>query len=323
MPRRNGLCVLLMAALTVCGVQSSFAADKLKVGVFPVGAALPYYVALKRGYFAEANLEPETVVLNTPALLVQSLITGQIDAASNLVTLEAANINSRRPGTVSFVSLIGQNRDHVFEQFVVRADSSAKSIADLKGKKLFTSPGPANIASAKAILSKVGLKDGADYQMQEQPLNVQLGALKSGNFEGGYTLEPAATIMIKAGVARRIEAGVMSTYLLEKPGAETYAAGAVVSGELLKNRKDVAERYARATARAIDDIAKDPSVRNVMVSDLNIPESVIDDVPMPYFVMVKGLSEEQIADLQRFIDVGVGLGVVNSKVDAKTMLAPL
>jgi hypothetical protein len=49
----------------------------------------------------------------------------------------------------------------------------------------------------------------------------------------------------------------------------------------------------------------------------------MNDVPMPYFVMVKGLSDEQVSDLQKFIDIGVSLGVVNSKVDAKTMLAPL
>jgi NitT/TauT family transport system substrate-binding protein len=113
----------------------------------------------------------------------------------------------------------------------------------------------------------------------------------------------------------------MSTYLLGKPGAETYAAGAVVSGELLKNRKDVAARYAKATARAIEDIKKDPSVRDVMVSDLNIPENIKADVPMPHFVMVKDLTEEQIGDFQKFIDVGAELGVVKAKVDVKTMLA--
>ena len=46
------------------------AGEKLKVGVFAVGAALPYFVALKRGYFAELGLDCETVSLGTPALIV-------------------------------------------------------------------------------------------------------------------------------------------------------------------------------------------------------------------------------------------------------------
>lgn len=320
---RRSLVGILTSVFAMLGAHAAEAGDPIKVGVFPVNASLPYFVAMKRGYFAEVGLEPQTVKLGTPTLIVQALISGEIDATSNLVTLEGANINARRPGTLSYVNLIGQNKDHVFEQFVVRADSPAKSLQDLKGKRIFTSPGPANIASAKSILAKVGLKDGADYQMQEQPLNVQLGALKSANFEGGYTLEPTATIMIKAGVARRIEAGVMSTYLLNDSEADTYAAGAAVSGSFLKDKPELAARFAQAIAKAVADINADPSVRSILVSDLNVPESVVNDVPLPHFIAVKDMSDKQIDDFQKFIDVGVSFGIVNAKVDVKTILAPL
>ncbi len=298
-------------------------AESIRVGVFPVGAALPYFVALKRGYFAAEGLEPQTVLLNTPALIVQSLVTGEIDAAANLVSLEGANINARRPGTASYISLVGQNRDHIFEQFVVRTDHPAQSLADLKGARLFTSPGPANIATAKAILAEVGLADGADYQMQEQQLGVQIGALQSGNFDGGYTLEPIATAMIKAGIARRIEAGVISTYLLKKPKADTYAAGSVISGKLLAENRDKAERFARGWFRGVADVQTDPTVRDYLVSDLNVPEAVKNEVPLAHFVAVRNLTADQMADFQMFIDLGVSFGIVPSAVDVKTMVAPL
>lgn len=320
---RRSLLGILTSAFTILCLDIAHAGDPIKVGVFPVNASLPYYVALKRGYFSEVGLEPQTVQLGTPMLIVQALISGEIDAASNLVTLEGANINARRPDTLSYVNLIGQNRDHVFEQFVVRAESPVTSLQDLKGKRIFTSPGPANIASAKSILAKVGLKDGTDYQMQEQPLNVQLGALKSGNFEGGYTLEPVATIMIKAGVARRVEAGVMSTYLLGDSEADTYAAGAAVSGSFLKSKPKLAAKFAQAIAKAVADINTNAGVRSILESDLNVPAAVVNDVPLPHFIAVKDMSEKQVADFQKFIDVGVSFGVVSAKVDVKTMLAPL
>ncbi len=325
LPRR--LAIMSLAALLASGIclsaaPSARAADKVKVGVFPVGAALPYFVGLKRGYFAAEGIEPETVTLGTPALIVQSLVTGAVDATSNLVTLEGANINSRRPGTLKYFALVGQNRDDIFEQFVVRADSAARTLADLKGARLFTSPGPANIGLSKAILAKAGLKDGVDYQMQEQPLAVQTGALKSGAFEGGYTLEPVASIMIKSGVARRIEGGVISTYLLENPKAHAYAAGAAFSDAFLKAKPDLAARFAKAWFRAMEDVARDPSVRAYLVTEMNVSQEVVDDLPLPRFERVKDLTPQQIADFQKFIDIGVALRVVAAPVDVKTMLAP-
>lgn len=321
------LAVMFLAAALAGGVclsaaRPALAADKVKVGVFPVGAALPYFVALKRGYFAAEGIEPETVTLGTPALIVQSLVTGAVDATSNLVTLEGANINARRPGTLKYFALLGQNRDDIFEQFVVRTDSPVKTLADLKGARLFTSPGPANIGLSKAILAKVGLKDGVDYQMQEQPLAVQTGALKSGSFDGGYTLEPVASIMVKSGVARRVEGGVISTYLLENPKAHAYAAGAAFSDAFMKARPDVAARFAKAWFRAMDDVARDPSVRAYLVTDMNVAQDVVDELPLPHFERVKDLTPEQIANFQKFIDIGVALKVVASAVDVKTMLAP-
>lgn len=323
MDRRSFLAGTILTSFIIGRPVFAQSAEPIKVGVFPVGAALPYFVALERGYFADEGLAPETVLLNTPALIVQSLVSGEIDAAANLVSLEGANINARRPGTAHYISLVGQNSEHVFEQFVVRADHPAQSLADLKGARLFTSPGPANIATAKAILAEVGLADGADYQMQEQQLGVQIGALQSGNFDGGYTLEPVATAMIKAGIARRIEAGVISTYLLKKPEADTYAAGAVVSGPLLGENRDKAERFARAWFRGVADVQTDPMVRDYLVSDMNVPEAVKDDVPLAHFVAVRDLTEDQIADFQAFIDIGVSFGVVPSAVDVKTMVAAL
>lgn len=314
--------VALVCGLGIAGAHPAVAGDKVKVGVFPVAAALPYFVALKRGYFAEEGIEPETVVLGTPALLVQSLVTRAVDAASNLVTMEGANINARRPGTLKYFALIGQNSDHVFEQFVVRADSPARTLADLKGAKLFTSPGPANIGISKAVLAKAGLKDGADYQMQEQPLGMQMGALKSGNFEGGYTLEPTASMMIRSGVARRIEAGVISTYLIENPKAQAYAAGPALSGAFIKDKPDLAGRFAKAWFKAMADVARDPSVRAYLVSDMNVAPEVADEVPLPHFVPARDLSGQQIADFQTFIDVGVTLKVVAAPIDVRSMLVP-
>ena len=63
---RRRFIALLAAVASITTMSPALAADAIKLGVFKVNASLPYYVALKRGYFQEVGLEPETVQLGTP-----------------------------------------------------------------------------------------------------------------------------------------------------------------------------------------------------------------------------------------------------------------
>lgn len=299
------------------------AADTVKVGVFPSSSALPYFVALRRGYFKDAGIETETVVLNTHPLIVQSFVTGAIGAATNLVTLEGANINVRRPETLSYISLGGQNAKYVVEQFVVKAGSTATKLTDLKGARLFSAPGPANIGAARAVLKAVGLEEGKDFTIQEQQLGTHVGALQSGNFDGGYTLEPIASVMIKNGVGKRLEAGVIATHLMGNAEAEAYAAGCALSGPMVKGKAALAKRFADTWTRAVEESNTDVSARDLLAAHMNVPADLAQSVPLAHFVPTRTMTAAQMADFQKFIDIGTSLGVVSGKLDAATIVSRL
>ena len=57
-----------------------------------------------------------------------------------------------------------------------------------------SAPGPANLNTAKAILAKVGLKEG-DYTIDQLDMGQHVNAMNAGTFDGGYTLEPQRPIM--------------------------------------------------------------------------------------------------------------------------------
>lgn len=287
---------------------SAAAADKVTIGVFVAGSGLPYYVAEKRGYFAEADLEVEPVFIGTHPLIVQAMVSGDIDAASNLVTLEGANINALRPGTMKFIALYGQNSEYVMEQFVVKPDSTATTIADLKGANLFSAPGPANLGAAKASLIASGLGED-EFAIQEQGMGNHIGAMQSGNFDGGFTLEALASIMVDRGIAKRLETGVIAKYLMKDETAEAYAAGAAISGKLMEERPDVAKRFAAAWAKAVKDANEDPTARELLV-EMKVPENLTETVPLAHYNMVSDMSDDELADFQTFLDIGVDLGVV-------------
>lgn len=312
--------IAFTVAAGLASVSSAHADDKVRVGVFGSSSALPYFVGLERGFFKEAGITVETVMLASAPLIVQSMVTGDIDAASNLVTLEGANISQRRPNTLTYISLNGQNAQYITEQFVVKTGSQAKTLKDLKGAKLFSAPGPANVGTAKAVLKAVGLEENKDYTIQEQQLSVHLGALQAGTFDAGYTLEPVASTMIRQGVARRLEAGVISTHLLGNPASQAFAAGGALSNKLIAERPDVAARFAKAWAKSVAAANTDASVRSLLAKDMNVPADMTATVPLANFVMVKDLTPVQKTDFQKFVDIGVALGVVKGAVDTGTII---
>ena len=208
--------------------------DLVKVGVFPISSSLPYFVAIEKGYFKENNIEVETIKLMGGPPNVAALITGQIDVSAVLVTLEGLNANIKKPGVAMYIAMHSQNEQYKMEQFVVREGlvDKVKTLKDFKGLKLMTAPGPANLNTAKGILAKVGLKEG-EYTIDQLDMGQHVNALKAGTFDGGYTLEPSATIMANIGAGKPLEAGVISKYVLGDPKADAFAAGCALSTDFI------------------------------------------------------------------------------------------
>lgn len=319
---RRGLAAhaLTLSLGTLLAVASPAAAlDKVKVGVFPVTSALPYYVAVERGFFREAGIETEGVKLMGGPPIVAAMITGDFDAASNLVTLEGMNANLKKPGVATYISLNAQSKAHRMEQYVARPGLEIASLKELAGAKkplrVMSAPGPGNLIMARAVLVKLGLKEGADFQMTELAQNLHPEAMKAGTFDIGYTLEPTATVMTRMGAAKTVEAGVIATYVLGRDDANAWAAGGALTQKFVTERPDVARRYAGAWRKALEAIRTDPATRDYLKGNTLTPPDLAATVPLPNFVMVDGLGPQDRLDLQAFVDFASDKGILDAKVD--------
>ena len=306
-----------MMALTA---DAALAQDKVAVGVFPLSSSLPYFVAVEKGFFKEQNIEPEMTKLMGGPANVAAMITGQIEASAVLVTLEGLNANIKKPGVAMYIALNSQTPVYKMEQFVVRNGVKADKISDLKGLKLLSAPGPANLNTAKGILAKNGLKDG-DYTIDQLDMAQHVNAMTAGTFDGGYTLEPNASMMIKAGVARTLEAGVISKYILGNEKADAYAAGCAITSDFIQKRPEVAKRFAMAWSKAVDYINKNPDdARKYLAKNTFTPDNVVDMVSMLGYVMAKDMNPKQLGDLQKLADFGTSIGSIPEKIDTTKFL---
>jgi NitT/TauT family transport system substrate-binding protein len=318
--RMTGRFVAGMTMAMALTVLPAAAQDKVKVGVFPVSSSLPYFVALESGFFKEQNIETETVRLIGGPPNIAAMITNQIDAVAVLVTIEGMNANLKKPGVAMYISLNSQNEKYQMEQFVVRKGFKAASLKDLKGAKIMSAPGPANVTMAKAALAAAGLKEG-DYTIDQLDMGQHVNAMTAGTFDAGYTLEPNASVMRKLGVATTLEAGVIARYVLGNPNADAYVGGGALTTDFITNRPDVAKRYTAAWAKAVDFINKNPAeARKHLLKNTFTPPEVVDTVPMIKYVMAKDLTAKDKQDYQKFIDFSVTTGTLPEKVDVTKYL---
>jgi NitT/TauT family transport system substrate-binding protein len=297
--------------------------DQVKVGVFPVSSSLPYFVALERGFFKEQSIEPSMVRLIGGPPNVAAMITNQIDACAVLVTIEGMNANLKKPGVAMYISINSQNKKYEMEQFVVRDGYKASSLKDLKGAKIMSAPGPANLTMAKAVLAANGLKEG-DYRIDQLDMGQHVNAMKAGTFDAGYTLEPNASVMKQMGIAKTLEAGVIAKYILGDGNADAFIAGGALTTEFITKRPDVAKRYAAAWNKAIAFINENPDeARKHLLKNTFTPPSVVKTVPMIKYVAAKDLTKQDKESFQKFIDFSVKSGILPGPVDVAKYIKAL
>jgi NitT/TauT family transport system substrate-binding protein len=313
------------ALASVACVDAARALDQVKVGVFPVSSALPFFVALDRGYFAEQGIEPVQTRMQSSTLIIGAFLTGDLETAAVLVTTEGLNVNLRTNNPIVYFTLNGQNEQHRQETFVARKGLDIKSMKDLKGKatKIMSASGPANVAFARAVLKANGLEEGKDYTLTDLALNLHVGAMQAGTFDAGYTLEPAGTILKTSGGASEIEGGVVATYVLGRKDALVFAAGGAMTTKFMKERPDVARRWAAAYRKALDTIAQDPSARDSLKNNTQVPPDLVRQIGIPAFFMADQLNEQNKKDFQAYIDFATKEGIVKEKIDVTKYVVTL
>jgi NitT/TauT family transport system substrate-binding protein len=319
------LALSVSAALLAISLQPAHALDQVKVGVFPVSSSLPFFVALDRGYFAEQGIEPVQTRMASSTLIIGAFLTGDLETAAVLVTTEGLNVNLRTPNPIVYITLNGQNEKHRQETIMIRKGLEVSSMKDLKGKatKIMAASGPANVAFARAVFKANGMEEGRDYTLTDLALNLHVGAMQAGTFDAGFTLEPAGTILKTSGGATELEGGVIATYVLGRKDALVFAAGAAMTTKFMKERPDVARRWAAAYRKALDTIASDPTARDHLKGNTQVPPELVRQVGIPKASMVDQLTDENRRDFQAYIDFAVSQGIIKEKIDVSKYLIVL
>jgi len=324
--------ITLLVLLTACGGDQKAAPEKkaskleqthIKIAYLPVIHGLPLYLALEKGYFEEEGIEVEAIKFDSPNLILQALVAGQVDfGAPSTAAGITAIADHANPGKLKIYALAGSadkatNGKAINEALIIKKDSAITTIQDLKGKKIAILPSIQWRTITRHILAQNNLDADTDVTLVELAPGLWIQALVSGQVDAVMALEPIPTIARLQGVAKELTHGIVEQYVADP----MYAGAGVLRVAFAKENPKTTAKVLRVFARATEDINRNPeAARKYLVGYTPLPDDLANEMPPIVVKMYQDLTEEDIAALQQFYDIFVEYNVIDSRVDAAKLI---
>ena len=314
---------LTLGGIALSGMLASPAAraadEEILIGYWPIVGGLPLYVGVEKGIFKQAGLNIRAVKFASPQQVVEAMITGRIHGCANGTATGALGLGAiTSPDLFKIICSNPSNEKMVLDEFLVPINSTAKTIGDLKGKRIACGPGIQNVTMAKIILEKNGF---SDPKVIELPVGQHAPSLAAGQIDGVYTLEPTGTVARMKGMGKVLETGVIAKYVLGDASAPWFGGAAALTSTFINTDKARAQKLADAYGEAVKFIQQQPTeARQYVAGYTSIDAALVKEVPLPGFVMYDQLNGENLQWFQKFYDVFTERKIFSKPLDVATLI---
>ena len=286
------------AASAAAPVEVPEDAIEVTVGYVPVAIYAPVFVALDKGYFAEAGLDvtlepfaggPEPITLTA---------SGELDFAAIGAGPEFWNvISSGLP--ISVIAPGHAEGSPVATPLMIskeNCDSGAiASVADLEGKKVSVNARGATEYWLGQALSTAGLTLD-DIDLQVLPFPDAVAALAAGAIDAAMVGEPLATQAEQDGLAVRL--------LADFPVQNIQPTAIIGNTDFLEDNPEAAQGFVTAYLRASRDLTgggfKEPTNLAIIETYTSVPASLISQAVQPFYQPDGYIDPASFSTLQTF-----------------------
>ncbi len=305
--------VLALAAFLVMGVASAGLFDFLgggddtvKIGYLPSDHDAALFVADAQGSYAEKNITTELVQFNNGGDLMTAMASGEVDVGYVGIAPVLSSVAKDVP--VKVISSAQTEGSGI----VVTNESGITSAADLKGKSIAT-PGEASI---QYVLLSYYLKENNlsvdDLNVSAMKVPSMNDALKTKQIDGIITFQPY--VSIAENVSGNVVLEDSAEILPNHP-----CCVVVASDDFIKNHndtvKDIVAIHENATKFINDNIKNNTTDKVVEL----LPEDIVSDsdleaLSLESFPFISGLDNSFKADVDKFQQLEVDIGILNGTV---------
>lgn len=237
---------LALSLSLLCASGSSLAADKVtfQLDWLPGGDKAPIFVGVQQGFFADEDLDVTILGGKGSTDAITKVATGTADIGSaDIVALMVAKANDNVP--VKAVYSIFNKAPYAFYAL---DNSGVKSVKDVSGKTIVTSP----FTSANVFLPVMLKKNGID-ENSVKVLKADPGALNPMLITGQSDVMISwMTDRVKY-TKQADQAGKKLTVLpWYDAGLEFYSASIIASDKFMSKSPDVVKRFVKAYSKAVE-----------------------------------------------------------------------
>jgi len=308
-----------LAVLAAPAIVRAQAATKIRVGYWPIAAGLPFYAAVEQGFFKAAGMDVEVQRYAGAQQIMEAMLAERCDGSAN--GTGSANIaigEIAAPGSFKIFCSNPSNVKNVLDQVLVPTSSTAKVMADLKGKRVASGPGIQNVTLAKTVLERGGATGAT---VVELPIGQHVAALAAGQVDGCYTLEPTGTIGRLNGSTRVLEAGVIAKYVLGDPMAPWFGGSASLTSGFIKKNPEAAKKFIGAYAQGVQYVRSKPAeARQYLKGYTAIEGPLTGEVPLAAYTLYNEFTPQDVAHFQKFFDLFAEKGIFSSRLMVDSML---
>ncbi len=309
MTKRNILkaCVsAAMLSIAACGWTAAAQADavKIKIAYLQADSMLPALYANDKGYFKDANLEPEFIPVQGGPAVVAAVASDEADIGyAALVPPINGHINGV---PVKIFLQLGKEAepDKKYTWLVASKTSGVKDLAGVKGKKIsFNANGGLCELAWRDHLATVGLKID-DVQPIVLPFPEQEAALEQGNIDATCTINPFHVSMMGNAALGAVELAAGTLADLKVPLAND---GLFAKEDWLKAHHDDAVKLAQVLDKARKELLADPSaLQAAAVKFMELKPEDAKSFTLP--IVDEGMTITA-GDVQRVLDAMIKTGM--------------
>jgi sulfonate transport system substrate-binding protein len=230
---RNVLSFVL--ALSLAETAAAQDLKPIKIGWQPtttVEAQIAHTLA-KTDILERNGLRAEMTMFSYGPAVNEALISGAIDVGFIGDMPSVSLLATGAPVTVVA-------RQSVFRGSIVAASKSAiKTVADLKGRKLYGPYGSSIYRSALTMLKEAGLQPGRDVEIVNMGFADLSDALKAGRIDALFVWDPWIELFVSEGLGREVKSDTTLTMVV------------AIRDSLVKGLPDTVERFLKSHKEAL------------------------------------------------------------------------